>query len=244
MSDADRGEHAASPHRRHEARQQGRVPRSAEFVFAMVYASTGGMVLLYGPTWFTQIRERLRQQLTAASGPMTDPLYHLQHTLVQLGWWLLPWLLVIVVAAIVGHWVQHGPLWLPHRLQPDWGRLSPGRGVQRLLRPQGLATFFLSVSKISILGGLVAWLVFQQWDILMQLSSGAFEDSVHAGTTLLGRCAACLGIGLLIWGGVDFAWQLFQHERDLQMTPEELREEVKAVHNDVSAARQRRQSAR
>ena len=38
----------------------------------------------------------------------------------------------------------------------------------------------------------------------------------------------------------DYALQKLKFERDLQMSPEELREEIRAIQNDVSLARRRR----
>ncbi|MCH2132066.1 MAG: EscU/YscU/HrcU family type III secretion system export apparatus switch protein, partial [Pirellulaceae bacterium] len=43
----------------------------------------------------------------------------------------------------------------------------------------------------------------------------------------------------LVFGVIDYALQKLKFERDLQMSPEELREEIRAIQNDVSLARRR-----
>jgi flagellar biosynthetic protein FlhB len=237
MSDSSDRQQSASPRRRQQARQAGQVALSREFVFALVYAACGALLASCGPIWWRGMHERLRVDIQAAGRPLPDPLAHVQEHLVQLGWWLLPWTLVVCLAVIVGHWVQHGPLWLPDRLRWDLGRVDPAAGLSRIVSPACLANFVLGLIKSTLLIALAVWLLREPWREWRAMSSAEPAQLAAQMSTSLLRFAAGLGMGLLIWGGVDFAWRLYLHERKLWMTPEDQREEVRAVHNDVTAAR-------
>lgn len=235
-------EHAASPRRRKDARQQGRVPNSREFVFAIVFAASSVTLAAFGPLWFARFQESLKTTFVSAGKPLADPVARLQQETVQFGWMVLPFVVVTAMAVVIAHWVQHGPLWLPSRPQPDVSRLNPATGLLRLVRAGTLADVLMAIAKIGVLLSLGVWLVRQQWPSWVQLGS---LDSARLGTTagrLLLRYGAYLGTTLIVWGGIDLAWHLFQHERKLKMTPDELRDEVKAVHNDVLDVARRRQS--
>jgi flagellar biosynthetic protein FlhB len=206
-------------------------------VFALVYASAGACLVWWGPIWWQGMHERLRVDIQDAGRPLQDPLAYVQQHLVELGWWLLPWTLVVGLAVIMGHWIQHGPLWLPDRLRWDLGRVDPAAGLQRVASPACLAKFVLGLIKTTLLIALAVWLLREPWRQWHLISSAEPARLAAQATRLLLRFAAGLGLGLLVWGGIDFTWQLYLHERKLRMTSEDQREEVKAVHNDVTAAR-------
>jgi flagellar biosynthetic protein FlhB len=244
MSDESHRQHAPSARRRQEARQQGHVALSREFVLALMYAACGVTLLMLGPVWLSGWTERLQRDVRSAAQPLADPLDHLRSQLLQVGWCLLPWLLGLPVVVVLAHWIQHGPLWLPQRLSWDPARVDPLRGVQRILRARSLAELLLAVVKISVFAALAVWLLEEHWVRILQLTAIADESWARAAARLLCDVAAWLGVGLLVWGGIDFAWRLFQHERELRMSPEEPREDVRAVHNHVSDPRPANRSRR
>ena len=54
---------------------------------------------------------------------------------------------VIAGASVLGHIVQHRPLWTGEKIKPDLSKLSPGKGLQRMFGAQGwvnLVKSFLS----------------------------------------------------------------------------------------------------
>lgn len=181
--------------------------------------------------------EWLKADVRAAAEPLRDPVDHLRARMMWIGWWLLPWLVSIPVVAVLAHWIQHGPLWLPQRLCWNPARVDPLIGAQRLIRPRSIVELLLAVAKIGWLAALAVWLFGKHWTRLLQLTALPQGAWAPAAARLVCDVAAWLGVGLLVWGGVDFAWRLFQHERDLRASPEDEREDVRAVHNHVSDRR-------
>lgn len=152
----------------------------------------------------------------------------------------LPLLGGIAFTIVLGHWLQHGPLWLPHRLVPDYGRIDPGRNLERWGNSLTLGNRMVSLIKLLLLVG-ITW----HWS---RSNLGAIQSLMYVpaeqfgsqlGSVLL-RFGCWLGLGLVIVASLDYAWQLWHYEQALRMTPEERREEIRAVQNDVSNLRQRR----
>jgi len=75
----------------------------------------------------------------------------------------------------------------------------------------------------------------QQYDFLQIFAIGA---------DVLYRLAIRLGIVLLILAIVDYAWQRWKHERELKMTKQEVKDEMKRMDGDPQIKARRRDIAR
>jgi len=69
---------------------------------------------------------------------------------------MLSVLLAAALAGAAGNLVQHGLLYAPDKLKPDFSRVSPMAGLKRMFGPDGLMQFAKSVSKL-ILVAVIAW---------------------------------------------------------------------------------------
>ena len=67
-----------------------------------------------------------------------------------------------------------------------------------------------------------------------------WAEMLRVAGPLLMRMALWISIGLLLLGGIDYAWQRWKYESALCMTPDDWRDDIKSVHNDVSSLRRRR----
>jgi flagellar biosynthesis protein FlhB len=236
------GTEAASPRRRQQARERGQVARSRELVFALVFGfvlvagiSAGPTVWQAGQRW---LRSSLRETVSAEMLP-ADLLTLADRHLLQFAVVVLPLLGAVCLTIVLGHWLQHGPLWLPERMAPDVARLSPGTNLSRLGPAVGAGKGVLSLVKLAVLVG-IAW----HWSranfyLIQGLMLVPIKQLAPQLGTLFLRFGCWLGLGLVIVAALDFAWQLWRHERELRMTPDERREEIRAVQNDVSHLRKR-----
>src|SRR5690606_36005532 len=171
MSDRSERRSAPTPRQRLEARQQGHVALSREFVFALMYAACGALLLACVPLGWSGMSEWLKADVRAAAEPLRDPVDHLRARMMWIGWLLLPWLVSIPVVAVLAHWIQHGPLWLPQRLCWNPARVDPLIGAQRLIRPRSIVELLLAVAKIGWLAALAVWLFGKHWTRLLQLTA-------------------------------------------------------------------------
>jgi flagellar biosynthesis protein FlhB len=154
-------------------------------------------------------------------------------------WMLGPWLLSICVAACAIQWIQFGWLWVPQKLTPDLQRITPGRNLPRLFEPaQLLRTVFLMFKLVGVLA-FAGWLFWKNLPLVAALGSLKTEEILPVAGALLIRITLWISVGLLLLGGIDYAWQRGKYERALCMTPDDWRDEIKSVHNEVSSLRRR-----
>lgn len=230
----------ASPRRRQLAREQGHVARSPELVFAIACAVAGsGLLILGGPLW-QRLQLAMRQDMARAAVRVQDPWSLVERASSyagQLVAWIAPLLLVLVIGSTVGHWLQHGPLWLPAKLTPDLGRLDPARGWLRLTGNLSPVRLLLTGVKLGLFAGTIAYWWQANVGLLARLGHGSWEHTCQLASHLALQLAACLVVALLLSALLDFAYRYRRYEQSLMVSPAEMKEEVQQVRNEGRARR-------
>ena len=130
-------------------------------------------------------------------------------------------------------------------VMPDLERVNPLAGVRRLFSRRGLEASLRSMLKV-ILVAFCAWKALAGiWEQVGTLAVREPRDAVlltvDATKSVLLTCSALL----VLVGAFDFAYQWWENERSLMMSPRELREELKETEGkpEVKSAIRARQRA-
>jgi len=239
--------HPASPQRRQLARQEGRVARSHDLVVAVVLLGGSLVLLATGPKLVAFFTDFAQQQLGGESWLVMDAdlaVDRWRSTTWNLARVLMPILGLMMLLAIASNLLQTGFLFVPKRLAPNSSRVSPLQGIQRLLSPANLTRLAFSIVKIVVVVAVGVWNLWDQRERLLEL--GASDSNTIAATLAdigLWTCVK-IGVALLVLGLADYGYQRWRHERDLRMTTEELREEMRRVRANPSTATRRQELQR
>jgi len=238
------GERTIEPtqHRRQKAREEGHVAHSADLVSAVVLLTGTLAMIFFGRElvdFFCQFTKQYLSEVLVTADPQT--LTALILTLVQkLAFILSPILLAVMAAAIAGHFLQFGFLFLPQKLVPDITRVDPLKGFQRIFSLTNLVRLTFGIFKLLTVGTVGAVYLATQVDTILSLSSLV---PVEIGTyivELLIWTTVRLGIALLVLAILDFGFQYWKREQDLKMTPQEFREEMRNLEGDPQIAARRK----
>lgn len=138
-------------------------------------------------------------------------------------------LLAIAVASSLG---QSGLVFAPQRIMPEFSKISPLKGLQRLFAVRALIDFIKGLVKVVIVGVIAvsiclpllhsaeASLGWSLGQLLSQLGRNA--------TRMLGGAAAAMFIVAIF----DFVMQWQSHRKQLRMTKQEVRDEYKQSEGD------------
>ena len=161
MSDEQSKTEQPTPFRLQEARDRGQVARSAEasgvlvlLVFSIALtASSYGLALALAHSFTRTI-------LLAgnAPAPSISLVYWLQKAFQPTWQALVPIVMAMLVAAVVGNVMQTGPVFSTTPLTPDFNRLNPAEGFKKLFSLRILWELCKLTVKLSVLGA-VAWLL-------------------------------------------------------------------------------------
>jgi flagellar biosynthetic protein FlhB len=135
-------------------------------------------------------------------------------------------------AGIAGNLIQHGFLFAPEKLAPDFSRVSPAQGFKRLVGIDGLVNFLKSVLKIGLVG-FVAWMVIKphtrEFELLPTLDPMALLPlASQMLRALLLAILGVLGLGALL----DWFWQRQRFLQRMRMTKQEVKEEFRQTEGD------------
>jgi flagellar biosynthetic protein FlhB len=233
-SDLERTE-PASPRRIQQAREKGQVPRSRELSAFVVLLAGGASLMLLGPHLMGGLTSLMRHGLSLDRSAAFDPIHMLarfQQAAVDVLITFLPFLLVMVVAALAAPLVLSGWLFSFQALQPDFGRLNPLKGLGRILSAQSLVELVKAVLKSLLIGGVAAWLIRLNSDAMLALPSQSVELGVAHMADLVGTTFFAVVGSMILIVAIDVPFQLWDYSNKLKMTKEELRQEHKETEGD------------
>ncbi len=235
--------HEASPYRREKAREEGQIARSQDLGSALVLLGVVMTLSWCGPTVARTLADIMvasfqRGNYWSTSARSAAGL--INATFLQCLFAVLPLMLVACVIVMANTWLQIGFLFLPDKLMPDWQRINPLTGVQRLFTLPNVARIGFGILKITIVTAVIGAGVWAKWDVILgaqQLTAGEVGSLIWDMT--IDMCLRTGGV-LFVLAIFDYGFQWWKLEQDLRMTDEELREELKMTNGDPQMAAKRR----
>ncbi len=225
----------ASPKRREEARKKGQVPRSREIHSAVLILGGVFGFSMMGPMVISEIQKIMVQTLsTLSSTAMTEASFY-QLTTTYFSRTLLilvPVMGVLGMISIAASFGQHGWVWSTEAMAPDWSRLNPLKGMQRLFSLQAVAELIKTLVKFLAVGALSYLLIRQALPtIFTAIQSEPSQMPAIAGHAIY-RLALATGILIAFLGVADYLFQWWSLERSLRMSRQEMKEETRQSEGD------------
>jgi flagellar biosynthetic protein FlhB len=239
---------APTPKRRQQAAEQGRVARSQDLVAAALVV--GSMLLLksYGGRLVAALEALLREMLGAAS--LSDfrsrgAVEGLGRSLVLMGQAMLPLLTGLLLIAVVCNALQVGLRFNPAKLQPSLAALNPFKGFGRVFSMSGRSPVqgLMTLLKFLAICGVAYSAVHDRMAAIVGCQAMDYMEVFRLGATTVYEVALRIGVALLILAIVDYLYQRWKLERDLKMTKQEVKDEMRSMEGDPKLKMRRRQIA-
>ena len=237
---------APTPRRRMEAREQGNIARSPDLTAAALIIAAMLMLNWYGNGVVAALHALMKELLSIewiASGTETISPTVLS-ALIKIGLAMAPLLIGIVIAAILVNLVQVGLFFSPKRLQPRVEALNPFKGLGRLLgRGNGFAALAMNLLKLSLVGYVAYGAINARMGMILKAQELSYLQIFVLAGSILYSIAIRIGLVLLILAIIDYAYQRWRNERQLKMTKQEVKDEMRRMEGDPQMKQRRRQIA-
>lgn len=162
----------------------------------------------------------------------SDALRYLEAVTSEIASALAPVLALFALAGISAAFLQAAPRIVVDRIMPDFERVSIISGAARIFSLSAAVELLKAVIKILVIGG-----------ALMIVASGdrfAYVDAMRVDPIMLPAFAlkvilhlvSIVAIAVGVIAAADLAWTRFKWRRDLRMTRQELKEELKQSEGD------------
>jgi len=129
-------------------------------------------------------------------------------------------------------------------LKPKWARLDPVTRIPQLWGSRAVVELLKSLVKLALVGWVVAWAgrkAALEFGSLAVRSPLALLMGVRDFTV---RVLVAAGLAYLVLALADYGWQIWQHEKRLRMSREEIKKELKESEGDQIVRVRRRTMAR
>jgi len=230
-----------------EARRKGEVARSQDItgvlvliVFASVLALTAGDIA----GALANATRAMVQVAASAPAPGMALMHGIASICAPLGHALMPLVLALMVAAVLGNVLQTGLMFTTHPLTPDPKRLNPAQAFKRLFALRTLWELGKMGVKFLLLAAL-CWVMVRHAAELVETATRTAPG--EAGSLLLRGFVRTSIYVLMILALVALADMLFSRRnfmRQMRMSRRELKDEVKRRDGDPGIKGRRREKLR
>jgi flagellar biosynthetic protein FlhB len=237
----------ATPKRREEARKKGQIAKSQDLTGAFVLI--GGLIALsfWGPHVIEKLGESMRGTIAMMSNPRGVTATLLGQVAVQSGKTIAltvgPIALACMASGVLANVIQVRPKLNSAGLKPNAKKLNPIQGAKQLFGPNVLFESAKNMSKVAIVGAIVAFSLLPQIPQLAGLVGMAPSDFISKLAGMILGIAKRAAVAYLIIAVLDFVYQRWRHEKSLKMDKQEVKDEAKNTQSppEVRGAIKRRQ---
>jgi len=219
-----------TPKRLLDARRRGQVPRSRELSTLAVVLGGGAGLMIFGDRVTSGLRTLIERTFAQAGGrgvESTELPHLLGDAAVDAASLLAPLLAVVVIAAVGAPALMGGFVFSAEAVTPKLERLDPIAGLGRIFSTQGLMELVKTLLKFAVLAGLAVAVLWAIAPRLLGLGFGDVEARLIDATDFVRIAFVVLAAGLVLVAAVDVPYQIWNHLKQLRMTPQEVREELK-----------------
>jgi flagellar biosynthesis protein FlhB len=213
-----------------DARSSGQVPRSRDLTTAAVVLIAGIGMRVAGTGMASGFAGLMQSGLTLSRDQMLDE-NRLLPDLVALGAQALiataPILGLTLAAALLSPLAIGGWNMSFQALQPDFNRLNPIAGLQRLFTMRGVTELLKAYAKFLLIGVVAVVFLRAKTAELLSLGNEDLNVAIAHSVRLTGDAVLVLSGALVVIAGIDVPLTLSQYTKQLRMSRQEDKQEMR-----------------
>lgn len=229
QDDEERTESATSK-RLEDARRKGQVARSRDLNAGAVTVLSCAALYMFGARILSTFVDLMRSGLSLrfdASFNHTNMLAAFGDAALQGFVGVVPVLGAAFLAALLAPMTMSGWNFSTEALTPNFSRMNPITGIGRIFSATGWIELVKSILKFAVIAVIAYQVLRKDLGAIMGLSHEAVHTAIGHAAVLCGKALLLISCGLLLLAGVDVPLQLWQHAKQLRMTRQEIKEEMK-----------------
>jgi flagellar biosynthetic protein FlhB len=235
--EADSGERTedATQQRREDFRKRGQVAQTRELSSVLLLFSAMLLVWLTSRFFLNQFHELFDRSFgdnlveTVRHGQMVPFLWFAVSKTALL---IVPILMVIFVIGFASSILQVGFIYNEEALQIRWDRIDPVQGFKRMLSLKSVVEGGKSLVKLTLILFIAYTLLARQIQILPTLIYFSVPQILSFLGELMIRILGGVGTFIGTLAAIDYFYQRWELEKEMRMTKQEVKEEIKSREGD------------
>lgn len=226
----------ATPKRRKDAREEGRVVKSNDINTAFILMGMFGVLKFTGGYCIRRLKFILEKYLTDFNTQEPLNIRNISALFLDLSASffivLAPILGASLILSLLINYLQVGFLYTTKTLQPKLSNLNPVEGFRRILSIRSIVEMAKSIAKFIILAYILYLGIKKNLTAFPMLINSEIEVSLKFVVDLIMDLAFKVGIALIMLAILDYLYKWWEHEKNLRMTKKEVKEEIKQMEGD------------
>ncbi|MDX1453295.1 MAG: flagellar type III secretion system protein FlhB, partial [Oleiphilaceae bacterium] len=219
-----------TPRRLEKAREEGQVPRSKELNTAAVLIMGTGGLLIFGAQIGDALRDVMHTSFSMPREAMFDThqmgLY-LANAALEAAKSLAPLMIFLFIASVVGSIALGGWLLSAKAAAPKFSRLNPIKGLKRMFSLKSLMELAKAIAKVSVVLFFAVLILRWKTPELLGLASEDVIPAMAHATDIIAWSFFFLSCTMIVIVLVDVPFQIYDHQKNLKMTKQEIKDEYK-----------------
>ncbi|MDE0762907.1 MAG: flagellar biosynthesis protein FlhB [Cellvibrionales bacterium] len=140
---------------------------------------------------------------------------------------MLPFFGLTMFIAAASGGVLGGYIFSLKAVAPKASKLNPMSGLKRMFGAQALIGLTKALLKFSLVGGVLFLVVSQRFDTLIYLGLMDLKPALQEAGALIAFGAVLVTLALLVPAAIDVPYQLWEFNKKMKMTKQEVKDEMK-----------------
>ncbi|MEM9915314.1 MAG: flagellar biosynthesis protein FlhB [Planctomycetota bacterium] len=238
----------ATPRRKTEARNDGNLAKSQDLTAAIMLLAAIIGLQVFGLRVFSNMRNTVQTLLSGAHTSNATRIDDLgavgAYSMRAMVAMLTPLLLLVSVAGLVAVVGQVGFLITGKPLIPDPKKLNPIKGIQQMFSARSGVRLVMSIGKFVLIGAIAGYVIYRDMEKILHLAELSVVQAFIASAQMVFHLAMILAALLIVLALLDYWYQKWQHNKDLMMTKEQVKKEMKDMDGDPLVKQRRARVAR
>jgi flagellar biosynthetic protein FlhB len=213
-----------------KSREEGQVPRSKELNTAAILMMGTGGLLLSGEQLGKAMTDIMRSAFSLPREALFDEkqmgLYLANSAIIAVEA-LAPLMIFLFIASIAGSIALGGWLLSAKAVAPKFSRMNPIKGLGRMFSLKSLVELGKAIAKVSVVLFFAIIILKTQTEELLGLSRESTVLAMAHSAQILGWSFFFLSCTMILIVIVDVPFQIYEHQKNLKMTKQEVRDEYK-----------------
>lgn len=232
MAEESSGERTEEPtgRRLEQAREKGQIARSKELGTAAVLISAACGFYMLGPSLAISLTRVFEIVFTMDRAQIfdTNEMFNVWGVVAsEIALPMAKIMLLIVVVAFIGNVSLGGINFSTQAMMPKASKMSPLAGFKRMFGVQALVELTKGIAKFSVVAFSAYFLLSFYFNDIMLLSSDHLPGNVYHALDLLVWMFILLCSSILFIVVIDVPFQIWNHNKQLKMTKQEVKDEYK-----------------
>ena len=225
----------ATPKKKSKAREEGQVAKSMELPSVFVLLSGVAVLFFTGRFFGSNFSELMRTSFTFDTIPQFDIQFCLS-LLSRFSVWffklVLPVMAAVVFTGLAVNIFQVGFHISAKAIEPKLSKFNIIKGIGRLLSLKSFAELIKSILKLTIIGCIVYTIVRYESRIFIHMYHWEVGAILIYMLKVIFKIFIWVSMAMLLLAIADYAFQRWQFEKQLKMTKQEVKDEMKQTEGD------------